>query len=161
VIVARIRHPHVGERELLLGVRVVGRAAGQLHLLAVFLLERRDHVDQVDHVLLERRGQAEEHVDVVAGLRGDLGGRPRHHVGEPDVIHGDLDALLAAPLLGPRIEPLVVGRNEMAPLEDLELAGRARVADDDRGTGRGGGAEGHELATPDDELSSCLHMPPR
>ncbi len=46
----------------------------------------------------------------------------------------------------------------MTPLEDLELAGGPSVANDDGGAGRdGGGAHGHELATFEDELPTCLH----
>ena len=163
VIVAGIGHPHVGQRELLLGERVVRRAMRELDLLAVLLLERGHDVGQIDDVLLERGRQAEEHVHVVARLRRHLGGGARHDIGEADVVHRDVDATLGAPLLRPRIEPLVVGGHEVAPLQDLQLAVRLRITDEDRGTGRGGdGAHGDELGPSHDELPTGLHhYPPR
>ena len=47
--------------------------------------------------------------------------------GDLDVVDGDVDADLAAPVLRELVEPLVVARHEVAPHQDLEAAGELRV----------------------------------
>ena len=109
-------------------------------------------------MFLERGRQAQEHMHVMTRLRGHLGRGARHHIGEADVVHRNVDTALGAPLLRPRIEPLVVGGHEVAPLQDSQLSVRPRVADDNRGTGHGGGgADGDELGPSHDELPTGLH----
>ncbi len=62
-----------------------------------------------------------------------------------DVVDGDLHAVLAPPLLGERVQPLVVGRHEMRPRQDPDLFRLSprrtdpdvREPGDDGGTGRG------------------------
>ncbi len=159
VVVARVRHPHVRDRELLPGERVVGGAVGQLDRLAILLLERPRHLLEVDHVLLERAGETDEHVHVVPGLGRHLRGGPRHHVREAHVVHRHLHPVLGPPVLRPRVEPFVVGGDEMGPRQHLQLlVGRSRPADEDGRTRRcRGGADGHQLRALKDELPTTLH----
>src|SRR5439155_682510 len=104
VIVAGIGHPHVGQRELLLGERVVRRAMRELDLLAVLLLERGHDVGQIDDVLLER-GTADGSASLPSSLRSDYGRRAKSKLSQeyhgldtppprclpsPPLIHGGL-----------------------------------------------------------------------
>src|SRR3989475_3613334 len=58
-------------------------------------------------------------------LRRDLGVAPRPQVGEGDVVDRHLSTFGRPPILGVLVEPGVVRRDEMAPLEDLERLLRA------------------------------------
>ena len=152
-VVARVGHPHVGQGELLLREGVVGTALDQVDGRAVLLLDRPDNVSEIDHVLLEGACEAQEHVNVMSGLGGDLRRSPRHHVGEAHVIHDHVDTLRGAPPLGPGVEPLVVRRYEMAPLENPQGTDGARAPGQDGGTH---GGRGEETSPFDEEPSTTF-----
>src|SRR2546423_15438237 len=92
----------------------------------------------------------------MAGLRRDIGRGVRHDVRKPDVVDGDLDATLGSPVLRPRIEPLVVGGDEVRPLEDLQLACSACVPGEHRRAGSSGGGAPHEGGALYDETTAGL-----
>jgi hypothetical protein len=102
----------------------------------------------VDGLLLVRRGRRQEHEQVVALLRGDLGRGAGVDLADRDVVDGDAGVVLLAPLLAEHaVEPLVVARDEVAPLDDLErLPLRAGAAGSDaRPRRRGERAEAGDL----------------
>src|SRR6266704_4491415 len=84
-------------------------------------------------------------------LGSDLGVGPRSQVGEGDVVDRHLDVLGRSPVLGVLVEPDVVGRDKVAPLQDLESL--LRTLDPESGTQSGchgrSGRRGHELAPVD------------
>ena len=84
----------------------------------------------------------------------DLGVGAGAQVGEGEVIDGDLDPLGRAPVLGVLVEPNVVRRNEVAPLEDLECL--LPTLDQDGGTegdSRGGAGRRRDELAPVDSLT--------
>src|SRR5947209_20466320 len=75
----------------------------------------------VDHLLLIRRRRREEHDQIVPLLRRNFRGGPRRDFVERDVVHHDVDVVFLAPFFGEHaVEPLVVPRHEVTPLEDLQ-----------------------------------------
>src|SRR6266566_9038886 len=61
--------------------------------------------------------------EVVPALSGYFGCRPRVEQGVVDVLDVHLDVVLLPPLRHPGlVEPVVVGRDEMNPLDDREIA---------------------------------------
>src|SRR6266550_1526938 len=122
------------------------------------------HVRHVEHLRLERARWREELEQIVPLLSSDLGVGARPEIGEGDVVDGDLDAFGGSPVLGVLVEPHVVGRNEVAPLEDLE--GLLGPLDPNRRPQSGGhgdsGRRGHEF-TPIHSLPlrhrPTLHVP--
>jgi hypothetical protein len=82
-----------------------------------------DHVVQGNDAILVGRGRREELEEVVAALRGDLGGCAGRQLGEVDVVDEDLDVVRLPPSLRVDVvEPRVVLRNEVAPLDDAQRA---------------------------------------
>src|SRR5439155_26255688 len=67
------------------------------------------------------------------GFGGGLGGQASRQIEVGDVIDGDVHLVPGAPVRGPLVEPDVVRGNEVAPLEDVQVA--AEVLG---GRGRGG-----------------------
>ena len=112
-------------------------------------------VGHVEHLRLERTRWRQELKEVVTLLSRDLGVRPRREVRQGDMVYGDLDPLLRAPVLGVLVEPRVVGRDEMTPLNDLERL--LRPLDQDGGAKGHGGRRG---AGRGDELPPIHPFPP-
>ena len=77
----------------------------------------------VDHLVLVRGHRVEVEEQVVPLLRRDLRGRARVEQAVVDVLDRDLDVVLLAPRLRPRVEPLVVGGHEVHPRERREVPG--------------------------------------
>ena len=123
-VVARVGHPAGAVGVVLVRRRVQAAAPAQLDLLAEALLGLLADVGEVDDARLELRQRADELDRGRGPERGrDLGLQPGGDRRDLDVVDGHLDADLAAPVLGEAIEPLVVARHEVAPDEDLQLAG--------------------------------------
>ena len=106
-----------------------------------------DDVAHVDQLLFVQVGEdlAVLLDDVVATPGGHFGGHPGRQVVGGDVVDGGVNVVLRAPVLHEPVDPSVVGRHEVAPLEDADgfLAPRGAAgaaAGARRGTGRGGGA---------------------
>src|SRR6266576_2855620 len=118
--IARIGHVVVAEAEPPLGDRVVGTALAEVEDGSVPPLGLLHHVRHVERLRLERARGREELEQVVSLLRRHFCVGTRDELGEVDVIHGDLDTLARAPILGVLVEPHVVGGDEVAPLQDLE-----------------------------------------
>ena len=113
----RVGHVVVGDGEVLLRLRVVGRQLGERAHLPDLLGRLRDDVLVVDHLVLVDRRRREELEDVVAALRGDLRGGARVELRVRDVVDGDVDVVLLAPLLAPRlVEPRRRSRARSAPI---------------------------------------------
>ena len=87
----------------------------------VLALRLLGDVAEVQHAGLQRRGRHDPLDQVVTRTGVDLRCRPGRELGIVDVIDGDGDAVVLAPLLGEAVEPRVVRGDEMAPLEDLQL----------------------------------------
>ena len=88
-------------------------------------------------------GGDEEHHQVVALLRRDFRRRARRNQGEVDVVDDHFGVVLLAPFLGVLVvEPLVVGGDEVAPLQDLQRLGRARGRHVKERADAGGNARG-------------------
>ena len=106
--------PAVGGREE--GIRRTG-----FNLLPEQALRLFVDVGQVLHAL-HKEGRGDDQLDhgraLAGGERGRQGGE---QVGEVDVVHGHVDTNVIAPLLGEGIEPLVILRDEVTPLEELKL----------------------------------------
>ncbi len=108
----------------------------------------------------------------MAGLGRHLGSHPRGQVEVGDVVDGDLDLVLVAPIGGKLVEPGVVVGDEVAPLQDPELflargaAGGAAARGPGHRTGRRGSAERHrrrplhEAAPADLLLEELPHSRP-
>ena len=74
-------------------------------------------------------------LDEVVALAGlDLGGDAGRDLGLVDVVDGDVDPDLLAPVLGELVEPLVVAGHEVAPQQDLQVTGELgpRLGEADR-----------------------------
>src|SRR5262249_27216624 len=105
-----------------------------------------------------------EQEEVVSLPRGGLGGAARRDLGRRDVIDDDVRRVLLAPLLRvDRVEPAVVSRNEVAPLEDAQRLPRGARRNLARACGGGKGARGargagalHELAARE-SAARALH----
>ena len=83
-----------------------------------------DKIGGVDELLFVavRLDQPIELDDVVAGLGSRLRRESRGQVQVVDVINRHIDLVLRAPIRSHLVEPGVVGRDEMAPLQDRQLA---------------------------------------
>src|ERR1700757_4182077 len=75
--------------------------------------------------------------NVMSGSSRNLGRGARRQLQMRDVINGYRDAVLLAPLRCKTIEPFIVLRHEMAPLEDLERLGLCKSARHKRRRKRG------------------------
>src|SRR4030095_16112900 len=116
------------------GGRVEAGPLAQLQLLAPAL---DGLVGDVLHVVdagleLRQRGDVLDEVVALAGL--DLGRDPGRDLDVVDVVDGDVDPDLLAPVLGEGVEPAVVAGHEVALLRDLGVAGELGG-----GLGEGGG----------------------
>src|SRR5262249_29689363 len=90
------------------------------------------------------RGRREEHDEVMPFLRRHFGRGTRGDQSEIDVVDGDVGIVFSSPLLHVLIvEPLVVGRNEVAPLQNFQslLGGMLRAWCDN-------GTDGCQYARP-------------
>ena len=75
----------------------------------------------VDDLLLVDRGRRQEHDEVMPLLRRHLGRGARRDQAEIDIVDCHLGVVLGSPLLDVLVvEPLVVSRNEVTPLQDLQ-----------------------------------------
>jgi hypothetical protein len=144
------------ERVVLLRLRVVRALDAEVDRLAHLPLELLVDVRHVHRLLLERGRRPVEEEEVVPLLGGHLGGRARIDAGDADVVDGDIGVVLGSPLLDELlVEPLIVGRDEVDPLEDLErLPGGARPSGNDerRAEARPDGGAG------DLEELTAIHM---
>src|SRR5262249_24845809 len=107
--------------------RALDRQFQRLAVPLLALLVDRAMVDDV--VLVDRPGPwgVEE---VVALLRGDLGGGDGVEAGGADVVDDDLGVVLLAPLLDVgAVEPNVIAGDEVIPLEDPQLLPAAQPVD--------------------------------
>ena len=129
----RVRHVVVGHGEVLLRLRVVRRGLPERAVGPDLLLDLLDDRCVVDHLAFVRRHRVDGHEQVVPALGRDLRGRPRVEQRVVDVLHADLDVVALTPLLDPRVvEPVVVGRNEVDPLDDREVAFEGPVRESHR-----------------------------
>ena len=76
--------------------------------------------------------------DVMARLRSGFGGEARWQIKIIDVVNGHGDLVLGAPVLGHLVEPGVIRRDEVAPLQDRQLP--AKILTHGRRRGWGGAA---------------------
>ncbi len=145
----RVRHETVGEAEVLLRLRVIRTLDRQLDRLAMLALAFLVDLAMVDDLLLVHWRRRQEHEQVVPFLRRYLGGGPRGQRGDPHVIDDDLGIVALAPFLHICVvEPLVIARHEVVPLEDLQgVLGCLRAARQHKGAkargkrGRRGGLD--------------------
>ena len=121
----RVGHVAVRDREVLLRLRVVGRRLRDRHVLADLRLDLVDDRRVVDHLVLVRGHRVEVEEQVVPLLGRHLRGRARVEQAVVDVLDRDLDVVLLAPRLRPRVEPLVVGGDEVHPRERASGCPRA------------------------------------
>ena len=156
-VVDRVRDVAVGEAVVLLGPRVVRALDRQVDRLAVLLLALLVDLPVVDDVVLVDRARPEEPEEVMTLLRGDLGRGGGVEGGDADVVDRDLGVVLLAPLLDVvAVEPLVVARDEVVPLQDLQLLLRALSEDlsvrAERGTHGGRSSDLQQLPSGDSHL---------
>jgi pyruvate, orthophosphate dikinase len=120
-IVSEVGDPTIGNTEIPLRLRAVNALMGQVDHFTVLALDLLDDVVMLDHLrFVDRRG-VEKHKQVVSSLGCHLGGRAGPGVGGRNVIDNDLSIVFIPPLLGELlVEPLVIPRDEMAPLQDLQ-----------------------------------------
>jgi hypothetical protein len=113
----------VAEAVVHLGLRVEGASRAEAHLVSEPFLRLLVEIGEIENAWFEGGWGREEFDEIVALTRLYLGCGTSGDFGEVDVIdtYGDTDFL--TPLLRERVEPLVVARDEMAPLQDLEVAG--------------------------------------
>src|SRR3989454_1522473 len=145
-VVDRVRCEGRGERVVLLGLRVVRALDAQVDRFAELPLELLVDVLHVYRLLFEARRRPIEEEEVVALLGRDLGGGEGVDAGDPDVVAGHLGVVLLAPLDRVLlVEPLVVGGDEVDPLDDPELllGGVRSPGDDDVGAEAGGHRGAH------------------
>ncbi|MNN35075.1 hypothetical protein D3C81_1489130 [compost metagenome] len=77
----------------------------------------------IDHLVLVHRWRRQEHEQVMSLLCRHFGRRARGQRGDADVVDHHLGIVLLAPLFHVGVvEPLVVARHEMVPLQDLQRA---------------------------------------
>ena len=96
-------------------------------------------------------------------LGGDLGHRAGGDPCVMDVVHYHLSVVLLTPFLDVRlIEPLVVGRDEMHPMKDLEglPGGTGPFGDDDTGADPGRQRPGSHGFDESTATSGAWHMSP-
>src|SRR5277367_2906670 len=75
----------------------------------------------VDGLLLIGRGRREEHHEIVAFFSGHFRSRTRGDFIQRDVVHHYVGIVLLSPCFGvDAIEPLVVIRHEVAPLQNFQ-----------------------------------------
>ena len=88
------------------------------------LLGLLHNVLQVDNARLELREGGDVLNEVVALLGLDLSRGAGRDLGLVDVVDCDVDADSLPPLLHERVEPLIGCGHEVAPQQDLEVAGK-------------------------------------
>src|SRR5262249_25417832 len=121
---------------------------------APFLTDLVDDVAQVDEVLVVEPGQdgAHEVDEVVAGAGRELRRNAGGQLEMRNSVDPNLDAVLGPPFLHDFVEPHVVGRDEVAPLQDaqggaLGLGGGPAGGQHGAEPGRAGDGGGQESAT--------------
>ena len=123
VLPVKAGEPDIVGRKGAPGVRTLvvrDRATDRLDL-AVLLLHLVDETAEIDDMFFVqvRASRSIEGKNVVSGSRRNLSRGARRYLQMRDVINGYGDAVLLAPLRCKTIEPFIVLRHEMAPLEDL------------------------------------------
>ncbi len=125
-IVDGIGNEAVRESEVFLGLRIIGTLDRKIDRLAVLFLARGIDILHVDDLFFVDRRRREKHHQVVALLRRYFRRCARRDQAEVDVVDDYLGAIFGAPFLGVGVvEPLVVGGDEVTPLQDLQCLGRA------------------------------------
>jgi hypothetical protein len=110
-----------GEKAKYFLVGVVGALGRQVDWRSYPSLGLLVDIAHVHDLLLERRRRPVEQEQVVPFLSGDLGLRAGGDPHVVDVVHDNISVVLLPPFLDvPLVEPLVVGRDEVDPLKDLE-----------------------------------------
>jgi hypothetical protein len=143
-VVDRVGDEAVGEGEVLLGLRVVGALDGEIDRLAVPLRALVVDLLHVDDLVLVNRGRRQEHHQVVPLLGRHLGSGTRGDQRQVDVVDRDRGIVLLAPFLDVfALEPGVIGRDEMAPLQDFQSVCSARRRDVKEGADTGHCAGSH------------------
>src|SRR6185437_10025381 len=91
----------------------------------VLLLDGFDETGDVDEELAVemRAAGAVPSEQVMSRSGGGFGSRSRGHVRHRDVVDGDGNLVLLAPVLCELVEPFVIGRNEVTPLHDRKGLG--------------------------------------
>ena len=129
-VVDGIRDVVVREAEVLLRSRVVGALPPDAAHLPDLPLDLLDEVVDRDHAILVRRRRREELEQVVAALSSHFRGGPGWKFGQVDVIDPNLGVVRLAPTLDVHVvEPLVVRRHEVTPLDDAERSGELPVSE--------------------------------
>jgi hypothetical protein len=105
--------------------------------LAVLGLDLGDQRAEVEQILdVEVRAGAEKAEQIMARASRSLRRGSRRQLQMGDVVDGDLNAVLLAPVPDEGVEPLVVGWDVIAQLDDLERLVRGPGASDERGRER-------------------------
>ena len=126
-VVARIRHEGVGEREVLSGLRIVRRLLRERDHLAVALLDLVHDLPVIDDLVLVGGRRRDEEEEVVSLPRRRLGRAAGVDLRRGHVVHDHVGPVLRAPLLRvDAVEPRVVARDEVAPLQDPQRLLRRR-----------------------------------
>ena len=135
--------------------------------LAVLLLDGFDEACDVDEELAVemRAAGAVPSEQVVARSGRGFGSRTRGHVRDRDVVDGDGNLVLLAPVLCELVEPFVVSGNEVAPLHDRQRLGVGHRAGHKGRRHRAGGDEGatrllQETASRDARKPANAHSNP-
>ncbi len=146
----RARHEGVGDPEVPPRLRVVRAALSEVAVPSDRALDLGDDVGVVEDVVLVRRRRRQEAEDVVPspGLR--LGGRERREARVGDAIDLDGDVVPLTPPGRPRVQPRVVGGNDVLPLDDRERALQRPAGEAHRPRERGG----HDAAADDQRRSA-------
>ena len=119
--VDRVRHVVLGEAVPLLRLRVVTALEADLADLAELVADLLDDLLMVDHLVLEAGLRGEVAEDVVPTPGRDLRLGARRELSEVDVVDLHVRVVLVAPVLRVGlVEPDVVRRHEVTPLDDLE-----------------------------------------
>ncbi len=118
----RVGYVVVRHREVLLRLRVVGARLAERAVGADLGLDLLDDRGVVDHLVLVGGHRVDGHEQVVPALGRHLGGGAGVEESVVDVLDADLDVVLLTPGLHPGVvEPVVVGRDEVDPLDDGEV----------------------------------------
>ena len=121
-VLDRVGDVVVREAEVPLRLRVVRRLVGDVRHLPELLRHLLDQVVHRHHLLLQRRRREEELDEVVPASGRHLRGGRRRQQSVVDVVDVDLHVVLLAPRLDVGVvEPRVVRRHEVRPLEDLQV----------------------------------------